>query len=109
MPMEASMLFNIDGDIFYYFTKNTWIGDSGASCHITNDYTSLFDITNIYESIQGSSGSMLVTKRKLCINIHQVDGIKLVNTLWPCEVLPQDGCKPVFPNVQTLAGKQEFK
>ena len=27
----------IDGHSFYPFTSRTWIGDSGASCFITND------------------------------------------------------------------------
>ena len=30
-PLEAGMMCTIDGDTFSLFTKNTWIGDSGAS------------------------------------------------------------------------------
>ena len=35
-PSKADMMCTIDGDNFYLFTKNTWIGDSSALCHITN-------------------------------------------------------------------------
>ena len=50
-PSEAGMMSTIDGDTFYSFTKNNWIKDSGASCHITNDNTGLYDITNINDMI----------------------------------------------------------
>ena len=36
-----------DADTSYSFTRNTWIGHSGALCHITNDDTGLYDITDI--------------------------------------------------------------
>ena len=37
MPMEAGMVCTIDGKAFHMFAKNTWIGDSGTSCHIINN------------------------------------------------------------------------
>ena len=52
----------IDGDTFFSFTKNTCIGDSVTSCNITNDDIGLYDITEIDESIQGSSGIMPAIK-----------------------------------------------
>ena len=77
MPMKAVMLCIINGDTFYSFTKN-------ASCYITIDDTGLFDIIDINESIQRSSGNMPVSKKgKLCINVWQVDSTELVHTLWP--------------------------
>ena len=70
MPMEAGMMCTIDGDTFYLFMKNMWIEDSGASCLIMNNYTSLFNIIDINTSIQGSSGNMPATKKgKLCFNV----------------------------------------
>ena len=51
-PSEAGMMCTINGDTFFSFTKNMWIGDSSEAC--TNDDTSLFDIININELIQGS-------------------------------------------------------
>ena len=46
---EAGMMCTINGDMFCSFTKNTWIGDSGASCHITNYDIGMCGITNIDE------------------------------------------------------------
>ena len=48
-PSKNSMMCTIDVDTFLLFTKNTWIVDSDASYHITNDDTGLYDITNIHE------------------------------------------------------------
>ena len=56
------MMCTIDGNKFF-FTKNTWIGDLAASCHITNDDNGMYDIINIDKSIQGSSGIMPATKK----------------------------------------------
>ena len=53
MPMEAVMLCTFNGDTHHLFTKNTWIGDSRALCHTTNNDTNLFNIININELIQG--------------------------------------------------------
>ena len=46
-PSEAGMMWMIEDDTFFWFMENTWIRDSGASCHITNDDTRLYSITNI--------------------------------------------------------------
>ena len=62
-PSEADMMCTIYGRTFFSFTKNTWIGDSGASCHITNDNTGLYDISDIDKLIQGSSGILLAAKK----------------------------------------------
>ena len=68
------MMCTIDGNSFHMFTKNTWIGNSGTSCHITNDETGMFDVIEIQESIQGSSGTMPATKKgKLQVTIQQVN------------------------------------
>ena len=56
-PLDAGM------NTFFSFTKNTWIGDLGASCHITNDDTGLYNINDINELIQGSSSIMPATKK----------------------------------------------
>ena len=61
-PSEAGMICTIDGNTFFSFTKNTWIGDSGVSCH-TNDKKGMYDIIDIDESIQGSYGIMSATKK----------------------------------------------
>ena len=46
-PVEASMLHTIDGETFHSFMKNSWIVDLGASCHIINDDTGLYDVIDI--------------------------------------------------------------
>ena len=107
--LEAGMMCTIDGDTFFSFTKNTWIGDSGASCHITNNDTGLYDIIDFDESTQGSSSIMPATKTgKLQVKVWQVDETEQVHTLC-CEVLPHGRSKHVFANVQTIAGKQDIK
>ena len=86
------MMCTIDGTSFHSFTKNTWIGDSGASCHITNDEKGMFDVIEIDESIQGSSSTMPTTKKgKLRVNLLQVNGLEQVHTLWPVRFCPSMG------------------
>ena len=69
---------------FTDYTKNTWIDDSSASCHITNDESGMYDVIDIGESIQGSSGIMPITKNgKLRVTVHKVNGKEQVHTLWP--------------------------
>ena len=86
------MMCTIDDDTFFSFTKNTWIGDSGVSCHITNNNTGLYDITNIDESIQGSSGIMPATKMgKLQVKVLQVNGTEWIHTIWPVKFCPKAG------------------
>ena len=60
--LETGMMCTMDGTSFHLLTKNTWIGNSGATCHITNDENGMYDITEINESIQGNSGIMPATK-----------------------------------------------
>ena len=70
LPSEAGMICTIDGDTFFSFTKNAWIGDYGASCHIMYDDISLLNVININKLIQGSCGIMPATKKdKLCVNV----------------------------------------
>ena len=64
LPMEAGILCTIDGDTFYLFTKNTWIGDSRAWCHIANHNISLFNVIDINELIQESPGTCLQQKKR---------------------------------------------
>ena len=45
------MMCTIDGQSFDKFTKNSWIGNLGASCHITNNGTELYYVTNINELV----------------------------------------------------------
>ncbi len=58
---SKSRMCNIDGQSFYPFTSRTWIGDSGASCFITNDPTGIYDAEPINESIEAANGLMKAT------------------------------------------------
>ncbi len=49
------------GKAFYPFFSRTWIGDSGASCFITNDLTGIYDAKSINESIGAANGLMKAT------------------------------------------------
>ena len=91
-PSETHMMCTINGNTFFLFTKNTWIRDLGASCHITNDDTGLYDIINIIESIKGSSGIMPAMKKgKLQVMVCQVNGEEQSHTLWPVKFCPTAG------------------
>ena len=74
IPMEDGMMGNIDGETFYYFTKNTWIGDSGTFCHITNNNSGLFlqrSVNQFREALvvcqQCRKGSFMSTSHKLMV------------------------------------------
>ena len=72
-PMKANMMCTNDDETFISFMKTTWIGDLGASRHNANNDTGLYNITNINELVQGSLGSMSITKKgKLHMKVHQV-------------------------------------
>ena len=40
------MMFTIDSESFFLLIKNMWIEDSGLSCHITNNDTDLYDVSD---------------------------------------------------------------
>ena len=85
--------------------KNTWIGDLGASCHITNDDSGLYAITIIDESFQGISGIMpAVKKGRLRVKEGQVDGTEQVHTLWSVKFCPKAGANLFFLTCKLLQG-----
>ena len=52
-----------NGELFFIFTKHTWIDDLGTFCHVSNNNTAIYDITDIDESMQGGTGNVKATKR----------------------------------------------
>ena len=83
------MMCTIDSTSFHSFTKNTWISNSGASCHITNNKNGMYSVTEIDESIQDSSSIMPTTKKgKLHMIVQQVNGQEQIHTLWPVMLCP---------------------
>ena len=53
---ETIMIYTINGESFYMFMKNTWIGDSGASCHINKNDTRINYITDFDKLVQCRTG-----------------------------------------------------
>ena len=85
-PLEAGMMCTIKGGTFHSFTNNRWIRDSGASYHIT-------------------------TMIPVCsMSLTQVDSRTLEEhaSYEKRQTLCQHG-RCIFPNMQTLAGKDNFK
>ena len=96
----------IDGDSFCSFTINTWIRDSGASCHITNDNIGIYDIIIFDELIQGSSSIMSAMKMgKLHVNVCQVNRTEWVHTPWPVKFCPKAGANLFSLMCKLLQGK----
>ena len=61
---ETGMMWTIDGELFFIITKNMWIEDLSASCHITNNDTGVYNNIDIDEPFQVSSGNMKAAKRE---------------------------------------------
>ena len=76
--------------VFYPFTSRTWIGDSGASCFITNDPTGIYDAEPINESFEDANDLMKATiKGKKDIVIRQVDSRTTCYTFEPVKYCKQ--------------------
>jgi hypothetical protein len=41
-------------------TRDTWLGDTGASCHLTNDDSDMFDVQAVRTPIKVESGKSLM-------------------------------------------------
>ena len=89
------------------FTKNTWIGDTGATSHMTNSSEGLQEVTTINEQIKmGNAKYMTATKRgKLPCTIKQSNG-KHQDCIIEVKVVPEMWCN-LF--LITLAMKKGFE
>ena len=56
--------------------ENTWLCDSGTTCHLMNDPTGMYDIIKINETaIIGNGNGLEITKKgKLNVKVEQNDG-----------------------------------
>ena len=87
------------------FTKNTWIGILGVSCHIINDDTMLYYVIIINESIQGGLGNMSASKRcKLHEKMREIDGNKKLHILWPLIYCAKAGANLFLLTCKLLQG-----
>ena len=76
-------------------SENTWIGDSGASCHMTNDDNGMFDCKQIDEDIMiGNGKPMKATKVGLIrLETMQQDGSIRSFTMTNVKFVPELYCK----------------
>eukprot|EP00984_Skeletonema_dohrnii_P022875 scaffold11976_cov67-Skeletonema_dohrnii-CCMP3373.AAC.1 len=84
---EKGLRCTIDGQVYPSFTKKTWFGDTGASCHITNDDSGMYEVESIDEPIAGIGRDCIrATKKgkKLC-QIEHSDGTIVEKVLSPCK------------------------
>ena len=70
--------------------KNTWIADSGASCHMTNDVSNMYNIQEINDSVTIGSGKPLQVTKMGSIDaiVHQRDGTTKEIVLKEVKVVP---------------------
>ena len=107
-PSQTCMMCTIDGDTIFSFRLNILIEGSSALCHIMNNNASLLGIININELIQGCSGNMSATEKGSFAATFNKLTTEWVH-FYGHNVLLQGRCRPVFPDVWTLAGKENFK
>ena len=71
-------------------SEKFWLGDSGASCHMTNNDAAMFDCTSIKSEVQYGNGGMLVAEKigKIRVKVMQIDGREQVIVLENCKYVP---------------------
>ena len=84
--------------------KHVWLGDSGASVHVTNDSTSMFECCRIHLYLKISNGkhlySSMIGKKKA--SIVQANGSTLDLILHECMYIP-DICINLFSITKVLS------
>ena len=75
--------------------NDTWIGDTGASCHMTNDDAELFDVKTTSDSVTVGNKSKLVATKigKLRATIVHKDGTTVDLVLNKVKFIPELGYK----------------
>ena len=81
---------NIKNPKHQFKYNNLWIGDSGASCHMTNTLDGMFDCTEIHSYVKIGNGTHLraYKKGKKRLTITQVDGSTSDIILHDCQFVP---------------------
>ena len=70
-------------------TQDTFVGDTGTSCHIVNSENGLFDTSPIDEGVNTMSGRMKATmKGKMIVELQQADGKTVERMLENVKVCP---------------------
>ena len=89
------------------FATDSWVLDSGASVHITNDPDDLFDSTKCHEVVTIGRGEVVATRRGRCTKLVVApDGGRTALTF--SEVLYVEGMVAKLLSVQVLQDKGLF-
>ncbi len=87
---DVGQLCTIDGHQYHTFNKNSWIGDTDASCFIAYNDTTMYDVTKINEQIVGISGKVTATKMEKILGcVKQVDGTESIIEMYPVKYCPR--------------------
>ena len=91
----------------YMIGSDTFFGESGLLCYITNNDTSMYNVTDIDESMQGSPSTMpAIKKGKQHVDVWQLDGTKCVYTLLPVKCCPRAGASQFSQMCELLQGNK---
>ena len=96
---------DVSGDGFNnaHLKKHVWLGDSGASVHVTNDSNGMFDCRRIHLYLKISNGkhlySSMIGKKKA--SIVQANGSTVDLILHDCLYIP-DICTNLFRITKAL-------
>ena len=80
-------------DVVQYasFTNKTWIGDSGASCHLDNDGSGMYDVEDINDIIGMTDGKSTVRatkKGRKGFVVEQLDDTTAIKELYTVKYTP---------------------
>jgi hypothetical protein len=102
VTVEAERNSNVSENIS--MKKYLWLGDSGASCHVTKDTVGMFDCSCIYSYIKIGNGKYmyLSTIGKKKVTIVQANGSTLDLILCDCIYVP-DICINLFIITKALS------
>ncbi len=87
---EQGQLYTIDGRQYHTFNRKSWIGDTCASCFITFDDTSMYNLKKIDEQIVDIHWNVAATKLgKILGQVKQVDSAETTVEMYPVKYCPQ--------------------
>ena len=75
MKVKNRKKCTVNGESFFTFTKFTWVANSGASSHMTNDDSSLKNLEIINDLFHSALGTIIaMEKRMKKVHVMQTDG-----------------------------------
>ena len=94
---QAKPTLDIENDCASFSNENTskisnnfWLGDTGASCHMCNDDTHMYDYKLIKSEVQVGNGNLVNAEKigKLKVNVKQQNGTHKCITIEDCKYVP---------------------